>query len=333
MTTELNRLRSIPLVEVIAIAMLLLALMPHNPYVYYNILRITICFISIYLVFRSYKQGMKQWMFPFVITAVIYNPLIRVTLTRNTWSLINIATIILFIIEIVVIKNKEKSKLVYDKNASYTEETNQQHELLRNTQRSRQQEQRFDSNADHHLIKLASRLSGNPIGDKSRKIDELIAGLRSEQFRLGKRKYVVMLEQRDYAHDGFQETVMLIDSFNTKNDASACVDVKAQELLDARTTHIDKDGNHWKMVLSGEIPTLIKPFPNCPIHTIYDKAYKLEADLYKSQYIRFRAIGPFDNFIIGDTLFDFINQPRLLWGYFLRVGESLKGDQSSQRLK
>lgn len=332
MVTAFDRSRDLPIIEGIAIAMLLLALMPHNPYLYYNILRIVICCISLYLVFRLYKQGLKQWILPFVITAVIYNPLIHVTLTRNIWLLINVATIILFVMIIVISKNKIRTLSANNQNTAKSEVIPQQAASSNIPQSANANESTLDNNSTSDLLNLASRIYGRPVSRDSHKLDELLAGLRSEQYRLGKHKYAVILEQKDYEYDGLVEMVKLISGFNTQKDASKCVDISAQKLLDTTTSRIDPDGNHWKLELTSEVPNLFNPLPNCPLHTIHEKAYKVVADSYTSRYIRFRAIGPFDAFIVGNLLFDFINPPYLLMNHFRNVGESLSSNQPRRRL-
>jgi|SRR6266850_1503246 len=102
--------RSFPFAEAVAIAMLLWALVPVNPYGYYIILRFAICGISIYLAFRAHELERTTWIWPFVIAAIVYNPLIRVHLTREIWSVVNIATIVLFAWAIFTLKPKGELK-------------------------------------------------------------------------------------------------------------------------------------------------------------------------------------------------------------------------------
>jgi len=96
--------RSFPVAEVIAIAMLLWALVPVNPYGYYIVLRFAICGILIYLAFRARELEKSTWIWLFAISAIVYNPLIRVHLTREIWSVVNVATIVLFAWAIFALK-------------------------------------------------------------------------------------------------------------------------------------------------------------------------------------------------------------------------------------
>lgn len=96
----------LPISEAVAIAMLLWALMPVNPYGYYVLLRFAICGIAIYLAFRAHELEKPAWVWALAITAVLYNPLIRVHLTREIWSVINLATIVLFASSAYALKPK-----------------------------------------------------------------------------------------------------------------------------------------------------------------------------------------------------------------------------------
>ena len=86
--------------------MLLWALVPVNPYGYYIILRFVICGISIYLAVRAHELGETTWIYAFAIAAIVYNPLIRIHLTREIWSVVNIATIVLIAWAIFALKPK-----------------------------------------------------------------------------------------------------------------------------------------------------------------------------------------------------------------------------------
>jgi len=90
--------------------MLLWALVPVNPYGYYIVLRFAICGISIYLAFRAREVEKSGWFWLFAITAIVYNPLVRVHLTREIWSVFNVATIVLFACAIFALKSKEEMK-------------------------------------------------------------------------------------------------------------------------------------------------------------------------------------------------------------------------------
>jgi hypothetical protein len=91
--------------QLISIVLLLWALYPENPYGYYIFLRI-VCFLTfIYVAFRFYHFDNKVFMWIMIFFSIIYNPLIRVHLNREIWSVINIITIIVIIISLFLLKD------------------------------------------------------------------------------------------------------------------------------------------------------------------------------------------------------------------------------------
>ncbi len=96
--------------QAVAIMMLLLALNPANPYGYYTLLRIVICGIFTYLAIRAFKQHTEIWGWILAVTAALYNPIIRVHLTREVWSVINVLTILLAVGSVVALKSQRKPK-------------------------------------------------------------------------------------------------------------------------------------------------------------------------------------------------------------------------------
>ena len=94
--------------QAIACVMLLWAFNPDNPYGYYIFLRWVLCGVFGYLAIRAVDTNKKEFAWVLGITAVIYNPFIRVHLTRDTWELINLGTIVIAIVSIFVLpKEKE----------------------------------------------------------------------------------------------------------------------------------------------------------------------------------------------------------------------------------
>ena len=80
--------------QAIAAVMLLWALNPDNPYGYYILLRVICCAVFGYLAIQAASQEKQGWVWILVVTAVVYNPIIRIHLTREIWSAVNVVTII-----------------------------------------------------------------------------------------------------------------------------------------------------------------------------------------------------------------------------------------------
>lgn len=99
-------MKKIRLPQVIAIIMLLWALNPGNPYAYYILLRWVCCGIFIYLAVQANELKKKDWIWVLGILAAIYNPIIRVHLTRTIWSFVNVITIGIALASIFVLSKK-----------------------------------------------------------------------------------------------------------------------------------------------------------------------------------------------------------------------------------
>jgi len=80
--------------QVISSILLLWALYPKNPYVYYIFLRWVCCASFAYLALQAHNMEKKNWVWILAVTAVVYNPLSAIHLTRAIWSIINIATVV-----------------------------------------------------------------------------------------------------------------------------------------------------------------------------------------------------------------------------------------------
>src|SRR5690606_22090953 len=97
------RIQSFPFAQVIGMGFLAWALVPSNPYGYYILLRIIVCAICLYLAVDAYGKQRIGWVWVLGVTAAVYNPILRVHLTRPIWSALNIATIVLLAVTIWVL--------------------------------------------------------------------------------------------------------------------------------------------------------------------------------------------------------------------------------------
>lgn len=94
--------------QLVAGLMLLWALNPENPYGYYILLRWVCCGVFAYLAFKGYEQGQQGWVWVLGITAAVYNPIFRVHLTREIWSVVNVVTIGVSVASIFVLRSKDE---------------------------------------------------------------------------------------------------------------------------------------------------------------------------------------------------------------------------------
>lgn len=90
--------------QAILVLLLLIALNPSNPYVYYIFLRWICCAAFIYLTIRSLGLGKFGWSVVLVLMAIIYNPIIQVFAFRGIWNIINLATIVVAVASIFALQ-------------------------------------------------------------------------------------------------------------------------------------------------------------------------------------------------------------------------------------
>lgn len=107
----INKSNKVPYVpQLVSIGMLLWALNPANPYGYYILLRIVLCASCGYLAFRAAEANKNQWVWILGVSAVVYNPIIRVHLNREIWSVVNVVTIIMLILTFWALRNPPTQK-------------------------------------------------------------------------------------------------------------------------------------------------------------------------------------------------------------------------------
>lgn len=94
--------------QTVACLFLLGAFNPDNPYSYYIILRWVVCGVFAYLAYQALEKKQIKWTWILGITALIYNPIFRVSLEREFWSAINLLTILIAIVSVFKIKSQKQ---------------------------------------------------------------------------------------------------------------------------------------------------------------------------------------------------------------------------------
>lgn len=86
-------------------ALLLLAIAPW-PYGFYNLLRLAICTVSAWLAYEQWKHddAVSGWVVALGGTALLYNPLIPIHLTREIWTVLNVAAAGVFLGHLLALK-------------------------------------------------------------------------------------------------------------------------------------------------------------------------------------------------------------------------------------
>lgn len=95
--------------QIIVVSMLLWAFNTENPYGYYVLLRWVCCAAFAYLAVQALALDKEGWVWILGVTAVTYNPIIRIHLTRETWSGINLLMIAIAIASVFVLKTKHEA--------------------------------------------------------------------------------------------------------------------------------------------------------------------------------------------------------------------------------
>lgn len=81
---------------VIIAVLSLIALFP-LPYGYYMFLRIAVTLGSGAAIYYGFKQErVPSWAWASIVTAILFNPIIPIHLTREIWMIFNIASAVLF---------------------------------------------------------------------------------------------------------------------------------------------------------------------------------------------------------------------------------------------
>lgn len=90
--------------QIIAVIMLIIAMNPDTEYGYYTFLRIVCCAVFCYLAIMAHAQKKKEWTWILGITAFIYNPIIKMGMNREIWTVVNVITIGIAIVSIFSIR-------------------------------------------------------------------------------------------------------------------------------------------------------------------------------------------------------------------------------------
>jgi hypothetical protein len=95
----------------IATILMVLAILGGWPYGFYTFLRITIFFISIYLVITLIKSNLPEFAWAYGFVGLLFNPLIPFHLGRSIWLVVDFATLVFFVYSIFKIHISETKNL------------------------------------------------------------------------------------------------------------------------------------------------------------------------------------------------------------------------------
>lgn len=84
----------------IGLIVALLIALGNCPYDYYTLLRVSVCAVSLYGVSIARSKQDLRWTWAFSIVALVYNPILPIHLQRATWQMLNLGTIVFFIVSL-----------------------------------------------------------------------------------------------------------------------------------------------------------------------------------------------------------------------------------------
>lgn len=84
--------------SVIAAIMLLLAVPSIWPYAYFQILRWVVAIVAALNAYRAYEHNKTEWVVLMVGTAILFNPVAPIHLSKDTWVVLDIAAAILMFV-------------------------------------------------------------------------------------------------------------------------------------------------------------------------------------------------------------------------------------------
>jgi hypothetical protein len=85
-------------------ALLLLAL-ANWQYAFYSLLRVCTTLAAFEVCWLAYGQKRPSWLIPFGAIVILWNPLAPIHLPRVTWSVLDVAAAILFVVSVSKVRN------------------------------------------------------------------------------------------------------------------------------------------------------------------------------------------------------------------------------------
>ena len=108
----------------LAPAVLLVGAILPWPYGYYELLRLAVCAVSAWIAYEQWRHddAVSGWVVVFGGIAMLYNPLMPIHLTREIWSVLNLASASVFVVHLRALRS-----LVGDLDLSARDEATSRH--------------------------------------------------------------------------------------------------------------------------------------------------------------------------------------------------------------
>ena len=96
------------LISILSIVLLVIAIPIGLPYGYYVLLRWVICACAAFMTYFSFKQQKNVFVFAFIVIALVFNPILPLSLGKGLWVIVDAIAAFIFFGSLFVVK-AEKS--------------------------------------------------------------------------------------------------------------------------------------------------------------------------------------------------------------------------------
>jgi len=93
----------------VVLSILFVICLADMPYGYFQFVRFLGMIGFAFLAFNQIENENKGWMIFYIISAILINPIFKISLGRELWNIIDIIWSVILIGSILLTKNKEKS--------------------------------------------------------------------------------------------------------------------------------------------------------------------------------------------------------------------------------
>lgn len=105
--THRKKMKKISILLKVSLSVLFLGCLLDMPYVYFQFVRAVGMTSFAILAYLEYKKENKIWMIIWACSALIINPIVKISLGRTLWNIVDIIWVILFVISFFYKKTKE----------------------------------------------------------------------------------------------------------------------------------------------------------------------------------------------------------------------------------
>jgi len=84
----------------IALVVLLCLCLAHMPYGYYQFVRFAALIAFAYFAYESYSKGVKGLAYIYIALAILFQPLIKISLGREIWNAVDVIVAVLLLLSL-----------------------------------------------------------------------------------------------------------------------------------------------------------------------------------------------------------------------------------------